>query len=189
MKGKRKKKVYFLIFVIWIFLLVYSVIISKEEKIEEPVPEEPAKEVVVPEIAENIDYRSDLYGKRMYGFFSDEGDYAWAGKSSAVELDNSQIKEKGLELEIQTLLTNLKQVNENVTPKVKVYINGIFMDEIDLYDNGRIYIIPGEKIPKTDMNRYYIAFESNASFKPSEIEESADNRDLAFQVLYIGEKR
>lgn len=121
------------------------------------------------------------------GYYGYETGHVWAQKDSSVTLRNNNITEQGLELQFS--------INENVIldgeDEIFVYVNQKLVKCMKICSTEvcQIYISPEELCKINTCDTYDIEIICTKDFNPSVLGLSSDNRDLAIDIMYIGEAR
>jgi len=146
------------------------------------------KEIDVMLYADKIDCanNSAWLTDSLYGVYHCENGFAWVMPYSKYELKSKMIGIKGIELEVG-IPSHIFTDNNSID--VSIYINDerVYKNKFSKPWFGKIYI-EGSKIK--DVNQYYcIEIFCSKYFNPKLIGINDDDRDLAIQIMYIGETR
>ena len=134
----------------------------------------------------NLDSDEAWNSDSLGGMYSREAGFVWAKGYSGVILENTELASTGLELElsISALL-----FNENGSAAViDIFVNGTKLTSREFHEawDGSIIIAPEELAKVADGDVYDIEIYCSKSFQPSALGISADSRELAIQVRYVG---
>ena len=121
----------------------------------------------------------------VLGLYGREAGFVWAKKDSQVILDAEAIKNEGGGLEIDYSVPGQLQGQT-----VIVWVNGRVVAE-RTYEQGMEdkIVITADQLPDDINDSYEIEIACSNYFVPSLLSESADNRELAICIRYIGEVR
>lgn len=139
----------------------------------------------------NLDFKGNYLDEKykLNGIYPYEnGEYAWSGKYTYIQLDNANIAQKGLEIDCdipEQICADGKLVS------VLLCINGCKVQEVS-YDPGKhVIIIDKEKLSEvTDEEcRWEIEIYVPSSFRPIDYGINDDTRNLSIKINYVGEVR
>lgn len=117
----------------------------------------------------------------VLGLYEKEDGFVWLQKNSQIMLDSKNIKnDGGLEIDYSTPAQLQRQT-------VIVWINGknVSIRTYEQETNDKIIILT-EQLPDDFEGTYTIEIACSDSFIPSQLGESADDRELGIRIHYIG---
>lgn len=134
----------------------------------------------------NLDSDEAWRSNSLGGMHSREAGFVWAKDYSEVILENPKLVNTGLELELSV---SALLFHETEDPDViNIFVNGTKLASWEFCEawDGSIIVAPEELAKVADGDLYDIEIYCSKSFRPSALGISADNRDLAIQVKYVG---
>lgn len=120
------------------------------------------------------------------GFWGKEVGFSWVRKESVITLQNSEITEKGLQIDfnVSDMLIAKKGAQD-----IHIYVNGekVFSKHYNAAVTDSV-IIPSDKLSvlQNESNNYVVSVLCSNSFVPKELGINEDTRELALMVEYIG---
>lgn len=137
----------------------------------------------------NLDSDEAWHSDSLYGMYDREKGFVWAKSQSQIILDNSNLKNAGLELDF-SISDELFRMDKG-SEIVDIIVNGTKLVSREFHEawEGSIIIAPDELEKVADGNLYEIEIHSSKAFRPSELGNSPDDRELAIVIKYVGEAR
>lgn len=137
-----------------------------------------------------INEKEDL-SKLLSGFYSLEiypnESFYWIQKNTEAILKNNSIPKNGIKIKLKVNKNNLLKSNLSIDKvTMKIMINDIEVEEVEILDGEQEIIIKPEKLKNSYDNMYKINLQSNCDFCLKDIGESDDARRLFAQLYYIG---
>ena len=144
------------------------------------------------DIAENIWKKANIYDSTCFypeeGIFPletegledwNKGKFAWTSKEFSTIIRNEEIASTGLVIKIGTELSRYQLQQPDIVPKLELYIDGEYIQEIPIIDGYREYRIPlFDHVGDT----YHIELKTNVYFCPKEIGLNEDVRNLSLAL-------
>lgn len=118
------------------------------------------------------------------GVYSPKGGSAWTNPSFRVSLHSESISNNGLEIDFWM---HGYAVGPDEPQQVEVAVNGTVVCQEDYTTSGdaRMILLP-DQFQRDENDNYAVTINCSRSFNPYVLGESADNRDLALELRYIG---
>lgn len=112
-----------------------------------------------------------------------QGEYCWTSQNFSVRLINPYIQETGLSIKMEMPFAFYKQQNPGIVPKVELYIDNKYIQDLPVVDGYAEYKIP---LDYHTNDYYYIQLKTNVWFNPKQIGLNEDTRNLSIGLYYIG---
>ena len=125
--------------------------------------------------------------EQVEGIYYLENGFAWIQPSCRIPLHSESISNNGLEID---LAVDEHTVASGEPQQVEVAVNGTVVRRETYTDPGEVrMILSPDQFQRDENDSYVVTINCSRSFNPSVLGESADNRDLALALRYIGGAR
>lgn len=112
-----------------------------------------------------------------------QGEFVWTNQNFETNISNSKIKESGLILKLNTQLHNYLLQSSDLEPKLQLFVDGNYIQDIPVIDGYAEYVIP---MNDHESDNYTIELKTNCYFNPKDIGINSDTRNLSIALHYIG---